>query len=389
MTDIQKYQYESTFLLFFSAVCVFLILSIISNILISDVRIRRPSIQSIDSKVIRSLNLIFIVVACLNFIYISNLVSGGVLSYFLSLKSNAELVSVMKLSQLGYNLLYISMFISIVAYVNKDISKYHLFVVMFFFFFIFITKARVTQLVTDMLFFLLFYVRLINLKVSLKKVFFFGVVIFLSAMLIFSIRYITDMYRVGMISSVSLSNIRTIIGMILDKLLNEGNLPNYASFFAMVNSYGIFLDYREGETIIAPLFNLFPALKSFISDGVDFTPISIQFKQAFFVSEPGSGFPPSLFGEFYANGGVIFLFFGIFSLVFMSYILYHKLLRTNNSMYIYIYIYILSKIIFILPKGEMARFTNINVLFVTVPLIWFVLFLLRRKGNNDISYLQR
>ncbi|MEZ8859696.1 hypothetical protein [Vibrio sp. 10N.247.311.51] len=344
---------------------------------------------NLDSNITALFNFICLSLALLNFLYVTNVVSGGVLQYFLHLKLNAQSISELGLSTIGYNFVYASLIVTIIAYSSGKISKIHLFVVLLIFFLIVLSKARVTQLATDFLLVVIFYLRVSNKSISIKR---FSVIfssLVLVAILTFTFRYVSDMYRVGMIEKLSVDEAKFIFDLVIAKLLNEGNLPNYASFYAIYHSYGQIIDYRCGETIIAPIFNLFSPLKVIVPEGIDFTPTSIEFKQKLFPTDPGDGFPPSLFGDFYANGGMLALVTFITMLLLFLWLLRYFLMRTSSPIIVFSIVYVITKIIFILPKGEMARFNNINILILILPVVWLFLYLFSSRKVNDLSYMSR
>ncbi|MCC3799630.1 hypothetical protein IB294_04005 [Vibrio parahaemolyticus] len=344
---------------------------------------------NLDSNITALFNFFCLSLALLNFLYVTNVVSGGVLQYFLHLKLNAQKISEIGLSTIAYNFVYASLIVTIIAYSSGNISRTHLLFVLIIFFLIVLSKARVTQLATDFLLVVIFYLRVSNKTISIKRFLSIFSLLFLVAILTFTFRYISDMYRVGMIEKLSIDETKFIFDLVVAKLLNEGNLPNYASFYAIYHSYGPIIDYRCGETIIAPIFNLFSPLKVLVPESIDFTPTSIEFKQELFPMDPGDGFPPSLFGDFYANGGMLALITFITMLLLFLWLLRYFLLRTSNPIVVFLIVYVITKIIFILPKGEMARFNNVNVLILILPMVCFFLYLFSSRRANDLSYMSR
>jgi oligosaccharide repeat unit polymerase len=94
--------------------------------------------------------------------------------------------------------------------------------------------------------------------------------------------------------------------------------------------------------------------------------IATQIKKTWYLSSQGGGLPPTCIGEMYVNFGAFGVIVGMFliGIIFASF--YNIMMKYRNRSYwiTLIYASILTRFIFIYPKGELSNFSSSVWLFL-------------------------
>ena len=172
-----------------------------------------------------------------------------------------------------------------------------------------------------------------------------------------------------------LSLVTEVAGSLGYLIFGRSNVPSLPILMEVVDYYGVVVPYLYGESLSYWMTYLLP--------GEDVRFLGHEIKETFYAGRPG-GFPPTVFGEFYANGGMSFVVCGCALLGFLVSASFRMLQRTRSFIGVFVYSAFLFRFVFMLPKLELASFGSAVWLVLPALLTWFVLFLLARSSAPSV-----
>lgn len=146
--------------------------------------------------------------------------------------------------------------------------------------------------------------------------------------------------------------------------VERGNVPNVPVLLTLIDKIPSETFYFLGSTI--PNFLLWLVPKSLLAP--DYL-ISLRIKELWYTDIPGGGLPPTGVGEWYANFGMLGVFFGMFLVGATLKYVYFKALNGNSPYLKVIWANIAMGFIVVYPKTDLSQIPSFMI--IVVGLFWF------------------
>ncbi|BAN47713.1 hypothetical protein PCA10_19810 [Metapseudomonas resinovorans NBRC 106553] len=215
-----------------------------------------------------------------------------------------------------------------------------------------------------------------GLTVSYKRLAKYSVLFLLFIISVYFLRYYSNLLYIGKEGSFDAEIGNDFLTGFLVFIFGRSNVPSVPILMEVVHYYSETQDFYLGKTFFYWL--------SYFVPGYDVIFLGHEIKENFYPGRPG-GFPPTFFGELFANGGIPFVV--VFSIVagfiFRTFYLYA---RGRGSFLVYfVYSSILFRFIFMLPKLELSAFGSAVWLFLPTFVVCSLIYLVYRVGRPGMA----
>ena len=159
-------------------------------------------------------------------------------------------------------------------------------------------------------------------------------------------------------------------------ILGRSNVPSLPILMEVIDHFGNDIPFLKGET--------FWYWTSYFRPGSEVQFLGHEIKNQFYSGRPG-GFPPTIFGELYANGGLILVAIGCFVLGAILKSIYERAVASGSFLFIFVYSAILFRFVFMLPKLELAALGSAIWLAIPVVVVWYTMRMVSGIKSHNIG----
>ncbi|MGA4320935.1 O-antigen polymerase [Ectopseudomonas hydrolytica] len=214
-----------------------------------------------------------------------------------------------------------------------------------------------------------------GMRIRLRTMFFYCVVLGCAVLIIYFARLYSNLVYIDSSDALGGSFVDGFATRIVEFIFGRSNVPSVPILMEVIDYYSTTQDFVAGKTLVYWL--------TYFAPGFDVTFLGHEIKERFYPGRPG-GFPPTIFGELYANGGFLFVIMASFYFGFLIKMFYIFVGQRNNFLLYFIYSAMLFRFVFMLPKLESSALGSAVWLFLpTVAACFFLhIFLLGLRGKD-------
>ncbi|WP_162621555.1 O-antigen polymerase [Stutzerimonas frequens] len=206
-----------------------------------------------------------------------------------------------------------------------------------------------------------------GMQVKLRSMMIYCVALCFAVLSIYFIRLYSNLSYINSEDAFGSNLISDFSSKVVEFIFGRSNVPSVPILMEVIDLFSGGQDFYAGKTLFYWL--------SYFIPGYDVTFLGHEIKERLYPGRPG-GFPPTVFGEFYANGGVFFVVLASLYLGFISKLFYVYTIQVKSFLLYFIYSAILFRFIFMLPKLEMSALGSAVWLFLPTVLLCVLLRLL-------------
>jgi len=346
----------------------------------------KQKIQYLSVGIIKLAAYSTLLIAIFNFLYnLYILCDLNIINYFVNLAYYSGYMQVYGLTTIGYNFIYVSMFLFTYLYINKNISKYLFFLNVVLYFVLLLSLGRITNTLTSLIVLYLSIIYFKNIYFIDKKLIFKLLIMIILTLMFFFFRMYTSYLRVYGISLEDFIN--QFSPLLVNILFGEGNLPNIGIVMKIIDSWQNDIGFLFGQSIFVGLAIFLPS--SISRDLVINNTVSWLSKKEWYMHLHGGSLPPTIIGDLFANFGIAGVFLGMFLLGIIFSIIYQKVVKNMNFFVFVLYLFFLIKFVFILPKGEFCRFSFILIPVMILSVYYLIYFItniiIKTRKEEDVE----
>lgn len=203
-----------------------------------------------------------------------------------------------------------------------------------------------------------------GMKIRLRVMFFYCAVLGCAVLMIYFVRLYSNLVYIDSNDALGDGFFNDFAARVVEFIFGRSNVPSVPILMEVIDYYSSTQDFVAGKTLLYWLTYFVP--------GYDVTFLGHEIKERFYPGRPG-GFPPTIFGEFYANGGFFFVAIASLYFGFLIKTFYIFVKQRNNFLLYFIYAAILFRFVFMLPKLESSAFGSAVWLFLPTVVICILL----------------